>query len=480
MTFINSAKVSVRKLVKSFSKVGLVVIFSIPIFLIFSLVAPKVNAYDETAFTSVSLGQTPLQLIDFARSSQSSAFNSYDTGSYIVYVLNPQIGDLRQCYVYFIPENVLNVSFHNYANNSAWLESDLSFSYIIFNYYILSDNSVSISSSGTQTNRTIDIEKNKLSPNYGNLWSNQCTLTFPDATINPAPVQNFVDDFLVYTSGWLINYNVGCTSQSQHSGWWWFTRRYKCRITATYNNQPIILDIPNYVSWDMNIRTLTSFKLGDSYGSFPDPLSSVQEYYQNISYVNYESPVVLTISTPEREWNSVTDMADTSLTSNMTVSLYQVLQAFRSAYSSYSFSDDWLYQDISFSFIGYDDNKTYYTQVLTYSVVTDRTDAPPDLDTLQPNWFDNRQTVINNINENSTFDYLSKPPERWSKPPRLSGLESIPSIDSPDFSFPDISSLDGSATDFFSWLVNLVVSSPIGLLILIGLGFLVVKAVVHQ
>lgn len=495
MTFINSVKVSVRKLVKTFFKIGLVSILSIPILLIFSLVAPKANAYDETTFTSVSLGQTPLQLIELARSVQSSSFNSFDTGSYLVYVLDPQLGDLRQCYVYFIPENVLNISFHDYANNSAWLESDLRFSYINFGYSILSDNSVSISFSGFQENRTIDIEKNKLSSNYGNLWTNRCTITISDTTINPSPIQTIIDGYSVTPRGWTFSFDVYPLPTSQHIAWYYQTRRYIVRISATYEGQPITLDVPNYLSWTPTTKinpVVEPFNKTENGQLIPvfqitttGAEKSVMSYYQNVMYYRFDTNddniSFITMSQPDIDYtdDNSSHWVDTS-TVEMSLSLYNLLKAFREAYPNNTFSDNWLYQDFSLSFIGYDDNKTYYTQVLSYSVVSDKIDAPPDVDTNQNNWFDNRQTIIDNINNNATYDFLSNPPARWSSPLSLNSLDSIPSIDSPDYSFPDISSLDSSATGFFSWLVNLVVSSPIGLLILIGLGFLVVKAVVNQ
>ena len=467
-------------------KITIAIVFASLSLLLLSLVAPKAKAYDESTFTSISYGKTPSELILWARTFTSDSRKDYDNN--IVYVYT--YGDRCFAYVYFLDDSItaINCPTNSWGNPT----SNVSAFCVEFNYY----RNFSVSSHGA-SNRIVsfDGENHHISPNYGNIWTNKITLTFDNGSVTP-PV-SFKDGYSVTPRGWTFSYDVYPLPTSEHIAWYYQTRKYIARISATYNGQPITLDIPNYLSWSPSTKLspLVEPFAKDENGAIKPVFqltttsaeSSVEPYFQNVMYYKFDGEddnlANPSMVAPDRDYTSdnATHWVDSSV-NEMSLSLYNLLQAFRKAYPDYTFADTWLYQDFSLSFIGYDDNKTYFTQVLPYSVVSDRTEPPPNVNTNQPDWvLDDRDTIINYIENDKTYDYLTTLPNSYLPPrtletPDYSNLSTVPT---PSYSFTPIS-LSGEDMDFWHWLVNYIYDSPaLSIVFIASLGFLVCKVVIH-
>lgn len=459
-------------------KLGIGTLFACLSILLLSLVAPKASAvYQDGDFSPY----TPQELFNRADQIYFQQRNSHlNPNSYYIVKDNTWSNNRVNYSVYSFIDDVSLIEFPENmpTNNDNTLYSTNSYYVCMVSTSIEPINSQPpISQLGYSTiaypSNRVQMGMNKKRLDY--YYSPNVTLVFNNATINPVTSYS---DYLNIVDKQLSGFEVyACvTENSRYSGWWSYTNKYILRVSGTYNSQPFTITYPNYPAYFMTTR-IEEYQwnvVDDEYVNIiiPDPYSSPSPFIQNIAYVS--DITVDGISLPELNYSS--SWVHTGYDNAMSVGLNSLLNACKEYLNDDTLTDDFLWQAWTVSLVGYSDNKTYYSTILDYSVVDEGT--VPDPDPTEIDWYSSLDQILQTINNNKMYNYLNTPPIGYKKVGYVGQFGTLTIVTDPNFEFQPIQDLDTDAMGFFSWLVNLIVNSPVGVLMLFALTFLVVSAVI--
>lgn len=460
-------------------KLGIGTLFACLSLLLLSLVAPKAHAvYQDGDFSPY----TPEALFNRADQLYYNAKGVHlNPNSYYI-VKDATWSNNRVNYsIYSFQDDVTSITFPGNipTSNDSTLYSSNSYKFAIVQTSIYPANeqpdinNLGSSSIYYYSNAAAQVGMKKWRLDY--FYSPNITLVFNNGSVTPSVSYS---DYLSILDKQLSGFEVyACvTENSRKSGWWAYTNKYLLRVSGTYNNQPFTITYPNYPAYFMTTR-IEEYQwnvVDDEYTDIiiPDPYSSPSPFIQNIAYV--PDITVDGISSPEFNYSS--SWVHTGYENAMAVGLNSLLNASKDYLNDDTLTDDFLWQSWTVSLVGYTDNHTYYSTILDYSVVEEGT--TPDPDPTDIDWYSSLEQILQTINNNQMYNYLNTPPIGYKKVGYVGQFGTLTTVSDPNFDFQPIEDLDTDAMSFFSWLVNLIVNSPVGVLMLFALTFLVVSAVI--
>lgn len=460
-------------------KLGIGTLFACLSILLLSLVAPKVSAvYEDGDYSPY----TPQELFNWADQKYYEAEGIHlNPNSYYI-VKDETWSNNRVNYsIYSFLDDITSISFPGNipTTNDSTLYSTNNYKFAqvqssiepINNQPSISQLSYSSIRYYSSPANTVGMKKWRLDYYY----SPNITLVFNNGSISPTTSYS---DYLYILPKQLSGFEVyACvTENSRFSGWWGYTNKYILKVSGTYNSQPFTITYPNYPAYFMTTR-IEEYQwnvVDDEYTNIiiPDPYSTPSPFIQNIAYV--PDITVDGISSPELSYSS--SWVHTGYENAMSVGLNSLLNACKEYLNDDTLTDNFLWQGWTVSLVGYSDNRTYYSTILDYSIVDEGT--VPDPDPTEIDWYSSLDQILQTINNNQMYNYLNTPPIGYKKVGYVGQLGTLTTVTDPNFEFQPIENLDTDAMGFFSWLVNLIVNSPVGVLMLFALTFLVISAVI--
>lgn len=358
--------------------------------------------------------------------------------------------------VYFFPTSYtsVNLSYNNYEHYSYhWYET---FFNTVSQDWATTDN-------GTRSDSFVG---NSYRPCYFLYGSPDLTVTIDNVPADDlyAPVLN-PDSFIFTKDGQSVNVILRTSAgdnlfeYGDLNASYYFSREYTFTISLdndtrtwspeAYCFQQFILE--QHYGYELDYPLLTSYaqyKAADSMRAILAPITSVASSSLNVN-----------------------DIALTDCPSIMNISLSQLSDAFGSKYQDWD--EDEIFDTIVCKWYRVSDGSLAAERSLDFSNLTSIVD---ETDLSQPDWtksiYDLNQWIYNNLSATIRGEpYVSN-----GFSTALKGIGSYTDIDAPDLDLYEYDP-DSSGVNFFSWLVNTIILSPFGVILLCAVTFFILRLI---